>query len=150
MTTDINRILELEDLESMDDHNIPSLQAQQVKRFINNRYDTHSQSGMNSSNYTTQDNQIPIYNDFNANYTTQDNQIPIYNNSNNSLPQPLKEQVNIYEMAKNSPTCLEFAEHHANCPICSKFYNNDKTLYIAIIIILSIICILLLKKVLNL
>lgn len=149
MTTDINRILELEDLESMDDHNIPSLQAQQVKRFINNNgYDTHPQAGMNPSNYTTQDNQIPLYN---SNYT-QDNQIPIYNgfNSNNSLPQPLKEQVNIYEMAKNSPTCLEFAEHHANCPICSKFYNNDKTLYIAIIIILSIICILLLKKVLNL
>ena len=55
-----------------------------------------------------------------------------------------------YNMPKDSPSCLSFAEHHANCPICSKFYNNDKTLYVVIIIILSLICILLLKRVLNL
>jgi hypothetical protein len=52
--------------------------------------------------------------------------------------------------SNNQPTCLEIAKHIENCPICSKFYKRDNSLYIIAIIILSIICILLLKKVLNL
>ena len=28
--------------------------------------------------------------------------------------------------SKFEPTCLEVADHIAYCPICSKFYNNDK------------------------
>jgi hypothetical protein len=49
----------------------------------------------------------------------------------------------------NSPSCLEVADHIANCPICSKFYNTDKTMHIVIIVLLAIICIILLKKILN-
>jgi hypothetical protein len=37
-----------------------------------------------------------------------------------------------------------------SCPICSRFYHNDNTVYIIAIVILSIICILLLKRVLDL
>lgn len=47
------------------------------------------------------------------------------------------------------PSCIDVANHIASCPICSKFYNNDKTAYIIAIILLSILCILLLKKVLD-
>lgn len=47
------------------------------------------------------------------------------------------------------PSCLEVAEHIKDCPICSKLYNNDNTVYIIVIVILSIICILLLKRVLD-
>lgn len=46
--------------------------------------------------------------------------------------------------------CLDIASHVQDCPICSKFYNTDKTIYIIIIIILSLICLLLVKKLLNL
>jgi hypothetical protein len=45
-------------------------------------------------------------------------------------------------------SCIEIAKHIKNCPICSKFYDTDKSLYIIIIIILLIFCILLLKKIL--
>lgn len=45
--------------------------------------------------------------------------------------------------------CIDVADHIKNCPICSKFYKKDNTLCIAIIIILVIICILLLKRVLD-
>jgi hypothetical protein len=45
--------------------------------------------------------------------------------------------------------CIDIARHISDCPICSKFYNNDKTVYIIAIILLSIVCILLLKRVLN-
>ena len=54
------------------------------------------------------------------------------------------------QYSQNSPTCLEIASHVKSCPICSRFYNNDNTIYIIAIVILSIICILLLKRVLNL
>jgi hypothetical protein len=45
--------------------------------------------------------------------------------------------------------CLDVANHVKSCPICSKFYDNDKTMYIVAIIILVIICIILMKKVLE-
>lgn len=58
-------------------------------------------------------------------------------------------QLTTYNMPNNTPTCIDVATHIANCPICSKFYNNDKTMYVIAIIVLSIMCILLLKKVLD-
>jgi hypothetical protein len=45
--------------------------------------------------------------------------------------------------------CIDVARHIQDCPICSRFYNNDKTVYIVVIVLLLIICILLLKRVLN-
>ena len=59
-------------------------------------------------------------------------------------------QQQIREYLKPDPTCLELAQHVKNCPICTKFYDNDKTVYIIIIIVLAIVCILLLKRVLEL
>ena len=57
--------------------------------------------------------------------------------------------VKTFNMPINSPSCLDVAEHIANCPICSKFYNTDKTIYIISIVLLCIVCILLLKKILD-
>ena len=57
--------------------------------------------------------------------------------------------IKTFNMPSGTPSCLDVAEHIANCPICSKFYSTDKTIYIIAIVILSIICILLLKKVLD-
>jgi len=54
-----------------------------------------------------------------------------------------------FNMPSNTPSCLDVAEHIQYCPICSRFYNNDKTVYIIAIIVLAIICCLLLKRVLN-
>ena len=61
----------------------------------------------------------------------------------------VEEHFKTFNMPPGTPTCLDVAEHIANCPICSKFYNTDKTIYIIAIIALAIICILLLKKVLD-
>ena len=55
----------------------------------------------------------------------------------------------VINMPRNTPTCLEIAEHVMNCPICSKFYNNDKTAYIIAIVMLAAVCIILLKRVLD-
>ena len=54
-----------------------------------------------------------------------------------------------HNISANSPSCLEIADHVSNCPICSRFYKNDNTIYIIAIVVLLIICILLLKKCLD-
>ncbi len=47
-------------------------------------------------------------------------------------------------------SCLEIIEHVKGCPLCSKFYSSDsKTVYIIIIVVLAIVCLLLLKRVLE-
>ena len=46
-------------------------------------------------------------------------------------------------------SCIQVCEHVNNCPVCSKIFNNDKTIYIILIILLSITTLICLKKVLN-
>ena len=55
-----------------------------------------------------------------------------------------------YRENLNTPNCLDVHDHVTHCPICSKFFKFDNTVYIISIVVLSIICILLLKRVLNL
>jgi hypothetical protein len=45
--------------------------------------------------------------------------------------------------------CKDFFDHVKGCPICSKFYNTDRTLYIIIIVILALVTLILLKRVLE-
>lgn len=57
-----------------------------------------------------------------------------------------------FESPSPSPsqfTCLDVCNHIKGCPVCSKLYNNDNSLYIIIIIALLILVIILTKKVLN-
>ena len=74
-------------------------------------------------------------------------------NNNMSIPHIKQPTENFsgktYNMPENSPSCIEFYDHATNCPICSKYYNNDKTVYIIAIIVLAVIVMLLLKRVLD-
>jgi len=49
----------------------------------------------------------------------------------------------------NNVNCVDVANHTSQCPVCSRLYRTDYSWFIAIIIILSILNLLLLKKVLN-
>ena len=46
-------------------------------------------------------------------------------------------------------SCIEIARHIKSCPICSRFYDNDKSAYIIGIVFLLVICIILLKKIIE-
>lgn len=94
---------------------------EKLAKFIRPAMELHPGSGMNPYNQPLQDVSIP--------HSLQD--VPV-------------------RPSIGSPTCLEIADHVGACPICSRFYKNDNTIYIIAIVILAIICILLLKKVLNL
>lgn len=50
---------------------------------------------------------------------------------------------------KANLNCLDVCDHIKTCPICTKFYKNDNTVYIVVIIVLIIISLLLLKNVLD-
>ena len=95
--------------------------AGQYQKFIRPPHTTPIEAGMMPYNPPTQQH-----------YNPQDNTQFVHDNT-----------INMY------PTCIDFSNHMTACPICSKFYKNDNTLYIIAIIVLSIVCILLLKRVLE-
>ena len=64
-------------------------------------------------------------------------------------PQPQPHHPVYHQPPPPQFNCIDIAAHITDCPICSKFYGNDKTAYMIAIVVLSIVCILLLKKVLN-
>lgn len=125
--TPINMLPELEDLEHNSFYNnsniIPPEHLNKFNKLIRNQHRVPSEAGMSTESYYQ-----------NPNY-----------NTNNSV-----KEIQTYKMPENSPNCLNVAEHVVNCPICSQFYKNDKTIYIIIISTLIIICLLLLKKILDL
>ncbi len=65
------------------------------------------------------------------------------------MPIVLEKETNVEVSAPIVINCIDIAKHVENCPICSRFYNNDKSIHMIIIVVLSIICLLLLKKVLK-
>jgi len=46
-------------------------------------------------------------------------------------------------------SCITIAQHIDTCPICSKLYDTDKTLYLLVIFGLLIACFLLVRRLLN-
>jgi hypothetical protein len=97
--------------------------------------------------------QFTPYNDIN----TPEQYTPIPNDQQYSQPQqqyypehyvpPVMEK---FDNQTNNLSCIDVANHIAQCPICSQLYKNDKSIYMIAIIILSVVCLLLLKKVLEL
>lgn len=57
---------------------------------------------------------------------------------------------NINEQYHPEPNCIDFARHVNDCPLCSRFYNNNyHTVFISIIVVLIIVILMLIKKILN-
>jgi hypothetical protein len=67
----------------------------------------------------------------------------------NEFDDNIYERYERYDKTDSMPNCLSVAKHAENCLVCSKLYKQDRTIYIISIAILSIICILLLKKILD-
>ena len=102
-------------------------------------------NGMNSHSYPSQEFLLPTqppHQQPQQQHQPQPHQL-------HSQPQP-SQDVSLKHQHIGSPTCLEIVDHVSSCPICSRFYKNDNIVYIIAIVMLSIICILLLKRVLNL
>jgi hypothetical protein len=155
LTTPIEDLPELDDLESggasvqsntYNHQNIlPSGESEKFAKYIRGNHNVPSESGMTYMN--------PVHHTVQAHQSNMQPHPPVTRPMpyREMYEQPIEEPVvKSYKMPENSPTCLNVADHIANCPICSKFYNTDNTVYIIVIVILAVICILLLKRVLEL
>jgi hypothetical protein len=109
---------------------------EKYQKFIRGSYSPPSQSGMNPPQ-------------MHKNYMTERYSPPIPSQGQIGQIGQIGEESPSRILA-DSPSCLEIADHVSACPICSRFYNSDRSVYIIAIVMLAIICILLLKKVLNL
>jgi hypothetical protein len=99
----------------------------------------------------------PSYNEFNemdaSNYKLGPKAYSAKRPGNNSYSELVEGYNDRYNDGHNyghrGLNCIDVANHIKSCPICSKFYENDKSIYIIVIIILVIICIILARKVLE-
>jgi hypothetical protein len=152
----IDDLLDLDDDSPSSGNNnhmniLPNGQEDKYAKFIRQKHTPKYQEHQNNSYqefYTNQQGipqeHTPKYQEF---YTNQQD-IPQEQNVQQFQQQPY------YQLSHNIPlhspySCLDIAGHIDNCPLCSKFYKNDKSIYIVTIILLVIICIILLKKVLE-
>ena len=146
--TPLEMLPDLEDLEKNDYSSmnvLPPGEAEKFARYIrgNQHNGIAKQSGMTPITHSLQPHSLQPHNHQHHNHPFNDKK----ENYDYNIQQ--EDGIKTFNMPAGTPSCLDVAEHIANCPICSKFYNTDKTIYIIAIAILSIICILLLKKVLN-
>lgn len=157
----ITLIDELPDIEEIEPTNlqqngmsmIPRSEVGKFQKFIrNNNYDPHQSSGMSTQKqndpYRTGYLNQGSFIDYVPEY-----QINRHHLSSGGMAPNSQQYYEPYEKTQTATppvSCLDLADHAANCPICVKIYNNDKTIYILAIAILCIICILLLKRILDL
>ena len=132
MQRNITMLNDLPDLEELE--NLPheqnfvdsrmGLSSDQQRKFIRGNHTLNSESGMTEQEYHQQYIQQPQREIKQEMYTPPIQEPFMYN-------------------------CLDISKHVQVCPICTRFYNNDKSVYIFCIVCLVILCLLLLKKVLN-
>lgn len=121
---------------------LPPGEADKFGRYIRGNHKIPQQSGMASYNDSLHSQQTRYYPKMEKNGNHFENNLEMdFDGINNSQPK--------YILPEGSPSCIDVANHIESCPICSKYYDNNNTIYIITIIFLSIICILLLKKVLD-
>jgi len=121
--------------------NLTSTQAQMSKRFIRNTHSMIPESGMVTKPFDP------------ASFTTNneerlDNPGTIQNNVFRNSPIIEMPNVMAQQPQPHVMTCQDIFYHIESCPLCTKFYKHDNTMYLITIAILVLVCALLLKKVL--
>jgi hypothetical protein len=159
-------IEELPDLEELERGNqnynggginmIPPDNANQIQKFIrNNVYEPPVESGMAQQQRPQQRQQSPVQPP-----PPEQTQITQFIMPPPPPPQFMEDSM-MYEQNQQNQmyrhhhphsydiNCINVADHTTNCIVCSRLYQHNTSGYIVVIILLSIICILLLKRVLN-
>ena len=134
----VTYIQDLPDIEHFEQFKPEGLPQPRIKAIRNNRYtNPHDQMNKQRSgmNQLFKENFSQARNEY-YNSPPEETEAPPL-----PLP-PLPQTSDIH--------CLDICNHIKDCPLCSKFYDNDKTVYIIIIVMLCIINLIFLKKILNL
>jgi hypothetical protein len=148
--TFIDDLPELEDVEqqapriSMQNSN-PQIDDK-FKKYIRSDSIPHENSGMVAPQQQYHNQQHMMQENHHVN--------PIHLNHRYQIPSSDDGNLQHYMQRDQQPlklqlSCVDIAEHVQNCPVCGKLYKNDNTMYMGIIAILVILCILLIKRVLE-
>lgn len=135
---------DVEDSGSNSRNNLLSPQQTQLsRRFIRKNLTMIPESGM----------VLNPYDQVSYNTEVKEPQPQTTNIFKNSPIIELPVQSNMPQMQMQMPapppfTCQDIFYHIESCPLCTKFYKNDNTVYLVIIAILVLVCAILLKKVL--
>ena len=132
---------------SNNSNNLPPEMALKTQKFLRNIHTPLSESGMIQQNKGH--GMLLPYN------VTPIDDLPSYNVD---LPydQPFDDHVydsNGHNFGRNTfnqhISCIDIANHVKYCMVCGRLYKQDSTLYIVVIIFLLLVCLILLKNVLN-
>jgi hypothetical protein len=149
----IEELPDLEDLERKQNQTdgfnmIPPDNATQIQKFIrNNVYEPPIESGMSQRHPQLQ--QHPQQQHPQQQHPQQHPQ------QQEQFTMQYMEDIRPYELPQQiyrhngEVNCINVSDHTSHCPVCSRLYQHNNSVYIVVIILLAIICILLLKRVLN-
>ena len=145
----VNYLEDLPDVDEVDSGTSGGLTPQQTKlskRFIRTNSTMMPESGM----VLQPSGPIPFNMEENPHTPTTQNNVfknsPIIEMPNiPPQPQPQYQQQPHFQPQMS---CQDIFYHIESCPLCTKFYKHDNTVYLVIIAILVLVCALLMKKVL--
>lgn len=163
--TYIDELPFLEDVISSEQQNlngglnmIPSSESGKIKKFIrNNEYNIPFEAGMNTKQQQMMEEEQELVKQQQI-YEEQQRQLQIQQMQQMQEQEEFqqyeekrkhkKKRFHVHE-SECDLNCISVADHAANCIVCSKLYNNDKSLYLAIIGVMIVICVILMKKVVE-
>ena len=162
---------ELPSMSEVDDGNmypmIPPSESNKIKRMIRNHdHNIPIESGMNTKNhqlFKDEEMQKKMFED-EQQRQLQEQQMKLQEQQQQQMREQYhqnhdQQEDYIYDRRKNKRrhhhhmnddlSCISVAEHTTNCMVCSKLYNDDRSIYSGVIIVLLIISLILLKKVVE-
>lgn len=125
---------------------LPEDQVDKHSKFVKNNHVAPSEAGM----FSSRNDMFPRNDLFalDSDYPTNPN-IPNLYSQQQGPPLVVQSEFNQFYQPPQIISCIDTAQHCTSCPVCSRLYNSDKTIYIVIIVILSMFCLILTKKVLD-
>jgi hypothetical protein len=161
----ITPIEDLIDMDNYEDSPIETPLGNKVNKFIRKTDKNALNFALNGNMYQTQTTPLNDYDDNDEYVMSHKNAFTnIPNQQSQPTHQPTHQSQPSYQPTQQSQpyqptyqptyqpahfTCPDVFEHVSKCPICSKIYNQDKTIYILFIIVLSVIILILLKQLFN-
>lgn len=165
--TPINNLLDLDSYDSGSSSNrypekTEERQVPNLQKYLRGDVKSQHMNGMNGGNdYSSRNNNVSFIDEnfeISPSHMAPGNHQPFMSPGpmpmgppGSSFSQPISVE-NFADPAPAAPAtlnCPQVFDHIHNCPICSKFYNSDRTIYIVTIVLLSLVCIILLKRVLE-
>jgi len=157
---------ELPSMSEIDDGNmypmIPPAESNKIKRMIRNHdHNIPIESGMNTKShqmFQEEEMQRKMFED-EQQRQMQEQQMQMQMQEQQQIREPYllthnhdddrRKKRKRHQHFDDDLSCISVAEHTTNCVVCSKLYNDDRSIYSGVIIVLLIISLILLKKVVE-